>query len=228
MNELSVTSNNTATMTLKEITDLLNVQHSKAMLKVFNMSLQPEFGTLSKMDTVYNDKGQTVETYILDKRQSMAVSAVLNTALLMRVIDRWQELEAKQAPALTQDQQLMALAQGVMRLTEERDHAIKTKALIGSKREATAMAKASHAARRVKKLEAQLQDSGTHISMTAAKLPERVDTEVRDNVQAWRLLKSISTDMGLEVVKVNCPRYGEVNTYHIDVINRFKDMYLPF
>lgn len=86
-------------MTLKEITDLLDVQHSKAMLKVSKMALNPEFGTVSKMDCVYNSKGQTIETYKLDKRQSMAVSAALNTALLMRVIDRWQELEASQ-PAL--------------------------------------------------------------------------------------------------------------------------------
>lgn len=92
---------NTATMTLKEITDLLDVRHDKAMIKVDALAKEPEFGALSKMDIVYNSQGQTVETYILDKRQSMAVSAVLNTALLMRVIDRWQDLEsAAQTPAV--------------------------------------------------------------------------------------------------------------------------------
>jgi len=83
------------TMTLKEITDLLVVEHNKAMKTVAKMAENTEFGTVEKVATVYNDKGQTVETYKLDKRQSMAVSAKLNTALLMRVIDRWQELEAK-------------------------------------------------------------------------------------------------------------------------------------
>ena len=34
-----------------------------------------------------------METYQLDKRQSIAVASRLNTALLMRIIDRWQELE---------------------------------------------------------------------------------------------------------------------------------------
>jgi phage antirepressor YoqD-like protein len=90
---MNLIQSNIKTMTLKEITDLLDVQHSKAMSKVSRMAIDPEFGTVSKMDIVYNDKGQTVETYILDKRQSMAVSALLNTTLLMRVIDRWQELE---------------------------------------------------------------------------------------------------------------------------------------
>lgn len=83
-------------MSLKEITDLLGVRHDKAFLKVLSMAKEPEFGTVSITDIVYNDRGQTIKTYLLDKRQSIAVASRLNTAFLMRVIDRWQELEAKQ------------------------------------------------------------------------------------------------------------------------------------
>lgn len=90
MSELNL---NKATMTLKEITDLLDVRHDKALIKVDRMVLEPSFGTVSKTDIVYNDKGQTIQTYQLDKRQSIAVASRLNTALLMKVIDRWQELE---------------------------------------------------------------------------------------------------------------------------------------
>ncbi len=85
-------------MSLKEITDLIGVRHDKACLKVLSMAEDPEFGTMSIMDIVYNDKGQTIQTYMLDKRQSVAVASRLNTALLMRVIDRWQELENKNNP----------------------------------------------------------------------------------------------------------------------------------
>jgi len=84
-------------MSLKEITDLIGVRHDKACLKVLSMAEEPEFGAVSIIDIVYNDQGQTIKTYMLDKRQSVAVAAKLNTALLMRVIDRWQELESKQA-----------------------------------------------------------------------------------------------------------------------------------
>ena len=45
------------TMTLKEITDLLGVRHDKAMVKVESLAKEPEFGTMSKMDIVYNEKG---------------------------------------------------------------------------------------------------------------------------------------------------------------------------
>lgn len=93
---LPVLQNKSASkMSLKEITDLIGVRHDKACLKVLSMAEEPEFGTVSIVDIVYNDKGQTIKTYMLDKRQSVAVASRLNTALLMRVIDRWQELESK-------------------------------------------------------------------------------------------------------------------------------------
>lgn len=96
MNDLINT--NDQTMTLKEITDLLGVRHNDAMKTVEKMAENPEFGTIRKTRSVYNDKGQTIDTYILNKRQSMAASAKLNTAMLMKVIDRWMELESKLTP----------------------------------------------------------------------------------------------------------------------------------
>lgn len=96
MSNLSILQDNSnSKMSLKEITDLIGVRHDKACLKVLSMAEEPEFGTVSIIDIVYNDKGQTVQTYMLDRRQSIAVAARLNTALMMRVIDRWQELESK-------------------------------------------------------------------------------------------------------------------------------------
>ena len=98
MNQLlsNITNSTVTHMTLKEITDLLEVRHDKAMAKVEEMAKEPEFGSVSKMDIQYSSgKGRidTIQTYQLDKRQSIAVAARLNTMLLMRIIDRWQELE---------------------------------------------------------------------------------------------------------------------------------------
>ena len=97
LNELVLNNIGNLTMTLKEITDLLEVRHNNAMSTVEKMSKSPEFGDLLKISSSYkNNIGANIpiETYQLDKRQSIAVAAKLNTALLMRVIDRWQELEA--------------------------------------------------------------------------------------------------------------------------------------
>lgn len=90
------------TMSLKEITDLLDVRHDYAIKKVKNMANTEGFGTMLEIDIVYNDKGQKIKTLMLDKRQSIAVASILNTALLMKIIDRWQELEEKLQPQLPQ------------------------------------------------------------------------------------------------------------------------------
>jgi len=80
-------------ITLKEITDLIGAEHNKAMKKVEELAKEDGFGTLAKMATVYNDKGQTIDTYIFTKKQAIAVGARLNNTMLMKIINRLEELE---------------------------------------------------------------------------------------------------------------------------------------
>ena len=94
----------TMTMTLKEITDLLEVRHNDAMSVVAAMTENPEFGLATKISyPIISGKGrkQYIDTYQLNKRQSIAAAARLNTALLMRIIDRWLELESAEAARST-------------------------------------------------------------------------------------------------------------------------------
>lgn len=90
------------TMTLKEITDLLEVRHNNAMAVVSKMLENQEFGHATKIQ-YRTTQGNEYETYRLNKRQSIAVAAKLNTSLLMRIIDRWQELEARDNKLLPQN-----------------------------------------------------------------------------------------------------------------------------
>lgn len=88
-------------ITLKALTDLIGVEHNKAMKKVEELAIEPSFGTLAKIATVYNDKGQTIQTYSLTKKQAIAVGARLNNSLLMLVIDKLEEMEqSKNKPQL--------------------------------------------------------------------------------------------------------------------------------
>lgn len=94
-NILNLNSNN-QTMNLKDITDLLSVEHNKAMKTVLIMCKDVSFGAVEETTSVYNNNGQSVKTYKLNKRQSIAVASRLNVSLLMVIIDRWQELENTQ------------------------------------------------------------------------------------------------------------------------------------
>lgn len=90
-------------ITLKEITDLISVEHNKAMKTVEKLTLEASFGTVEKTATVYNDKGQTIPTYLLTKKQAIAVGAKLNNTLLMKIVDRLEELESSNKPKSTLD-----------------------------------------------------------------------------------------------------------------------------
>ena len=75
---------------------MIGVEHNKAMEKVKKLAKEPSFGWVSKMDFQYSSgkgRSETLETYGLNRKQAIAVGAKLNNSLLMRVIDRLEELE---------------------------------------------------------------------------------------------------------------------------------------
>jgi|GEM_PF-5293150 len=83
-------------ITLKEITDLISVEHNKAMKVVEKLSEEPSFGYLEKSARQINtglEITREIPTYLLTKKQAIATGAKLNNSLLMKVIDRLEELE---------------------------------------------------------------------------------------------------------------------------------------
>ena len=83
-------------ITLKEITDLIGVRHDKSMAKVEELANEEGFGSLSILDIQYQSgKGRvdTIQTYQFTKKQAIAVAARLNNTMLMKVINRLEELE---------------------------------------------------------------------------------------------------------------------------------------
>jgi len=99
-------------ITLKEITDLISVEHNKAMKVVDKLMIEPSFGTVDRIATVYNSKGQTIDTYMLSKKQAIAVGAKLNNTLLMKVVDKVEELTKQPQKVLTVPEQISLIAQG--------------------------------------------------------------------------------------------------------------------
>ena len=110
----------------------------------------------------------------------------------------------------------------------ERDEAIRTKAQIGSSREATAMATASAKSRECEKLREQIGDSETYKRATAIPwLSEYFDTR-NDGLynSLAHQLKKIEASMPPEFAHKPSPdtRYGSVKAYHIAVIERLHEI----
>lgn len=94
----------------------------------------------------------------------------------------------------------------------ERDHAIATKAQIGGKREATAMATASAATRKARQLEEELGRGTRHATIIAV---EKASGR-KFGTQGFRPLKKWCTEHDVTPPKVPCPRYGEAVSWPAD------------
>lgn len=97
----------------------------------------------------------------------------------------------------------------------QRDEAIRTKALIGSKREASAMGKASAAVRQVRRLTEELGRNMRHATIIAVEKA----TGRKFGSQDWRPLRKFCKDKDLPVEKVVDPRWGEVKAWPAEAWN---------
>ncbi|EMH9840904.1 TPA: Bro-N domain-containing protein [Acinetobacter baumannii] len=109
---------------------------------------------------------------------------------------------------------ILRKTQELQQARAERDHAITTKAEIGSRREATAMATASKFKRENEDLKQKLGES---ISFAAV---ASINTKPKTNFgnKEGRLLSKYSREHHLEIKKatVQGQRFSEVNSYHRD------------
>lgn len=200
-------------ITLKEITDLIDVQHSKAMKKVKKLAEEPSFGQVAKMDSSYtvgNGGVKTIETYVFNKKQAMAVSGTLSVDLQMMLVDRVNELEAqlKQPKELTRKEVLLLaleLEEKNEQLLLENKELERTKAHISDKKTATALATASVKSRENEKLKQQLDKSRR--TSTIRKQERRFGMTF-----GWHRLKKVSERHNLPISKVEIDEY-EYNTY---------------
>ena len=113
-------------------------------------------------------------------------------------------------------------------LEMERDEAIRTKAMIGSRREATAMNTASQKSKECEKLREQIGDSKTYKAVTAITwLPDYFNMSNRGLYGSLAAnLKKIEASMTSEFKHIDIPdsRFGKVKAYHVDVIERLHEM----
>lgn len=109
------------TMTSLEIADLTGKRHGdvmrdiRAMMDVLQQNADLRSVCISS--TYVGDNDQRYPLYELDKDTSLTLLLGYDVAARMRVIKRWQELEAKQGPALPQ-----TMAQALRLAAEQAEH----------------------------------------------------------------------------------------------------------
>ena len=166
---MQIIAHNVVTMSSLEMAELTGKRHDNVKRTIMTLA-ESRVIQQPQIEEVKNHLGQTVAEYRVNKRDSFVVVAQLCPEFTARLVDRWQELEAQQsAPRELTRIELLQIAldseQKRIEAETQRDHAIATKAQIGSKREATAMARASSAVREANKLRDELGFTSRHATI---------------------------------------------------------------
>lgn len=95
----------------------------------------------------------------------------------------------------------------------ERDEAIRTKALIGSKREASAMATAAAAKRETKRAQEKVSALTLALGHNAMQATVKAVDAATGKAHAWQPLRAWCRENGVIATKVTDPLYGEVTAW---------------
>ena len=190
-----------------------------------------------------DDQGKPRPMYLLTKDGLMMVTMGYTTHEAMTIkeayINRFNEMERQIAEAdkgllpQTYPEALRSLAAEVelreaekqQRLLAEhqRDEAIRTKAQIGSRREATAMNTASRLSKENARLVEEYTERGTYMAVTAIPFLTEICVPCKALwQQAGKKLTALSERMKFPIHTIPDSRFGTVKKYHKEVIEAFR------
>lgn len=224
-----VTTVNVVLMTSLELVDFINSQrgegeaelrHDHFMAKVPKVlgDAAPKFlGTVQRPQPAGGFRDYPCYTF--HKREACLMAMSYSYDLQAKVFDRMTAMEQQAKafdPASLTRIDILKLAmeseEGRIKAEAERDHAIATKAQIGSKREATAMATAAKATREVSRLMDRLGFNAKHATIKAVESA----TKRSFGPQGWRPLAAWCKAHGACAVDVPDPLYGTVKSWPAD------------
>lgn len=230
MNMLAQTNNtDQVTMSSLEIVDFINeyraknesnpvqLRHDSFMAKapkVLGENQSPKF-----IGDYKDAKGRTYPCYYFQKREACLMAMSYSYELQAQIFDRMTAMEnhiaAQNLPSYAIDDPIERAKKWIEEekqkqiAIQERDHAIATKAEIGSRREATAMATASKYKRKAEKLEALMDESQSFATI------KNVQSLTGGTYDTYELRRYSKTNR-LEIQKAEDANYGSVNSYHKD------------
>jgi len=214
MNLIQIPTAETVTMTSLEMVDFINSQRKegeaalqhKHFLDKVPLVLGDGYAEFSATYQHPQNK-QTYPMYRFPKREACLMAMSYSYDLQAKVFDRMTELEQSTKPALPDFTNPIAAARAWADQYEARLIAEKTKAQIGSRREATAMAAASVATRKVNQLLIELDKSWNYSTV------KRMEIYFKGHKFSPYQLKAATLELGLPIIKVDDVNYVTVNSY---------------
>ena len=207
------------TMSSREIAELCEKRHDHVIRDIEKMLQDvaaPSFGVSDFLSSYKDATGRSLKEYRLPKDLTVTLITGYRADLRYKVIKRLEELEDEATrvgrflsfPDFTNP---VAAARAWADQFEARQLAERTKAEIGTRREATAMNTASQALKRAIRLEVELDRARSYATV------KRMSLLHHGQEFNWRLLKRISEEEGNPPIDVFDANYGTVKAYHAEV-----------
>lgn len=214
--EIMSNINSTIMMSSKDISELTGKQHAHVMRDIRAMLDQleqnPKLDFVCKTTTYTAETGQSYPMYELDKNATICLVAGYDAVVRMAIINRWAELEKANQREMTELEIIKVIV---------------TKAIEQERIAAEHEAKLLQHEARLEKTEAQIKDivdTEQWFTARAAGILYNYRHLSSSNVQKLgKALSNKSREMGIEIIKRPHKDFGEVGTYHIDVIRAVFD-----
>ena len=199
MTDLTVTQS-PVTMTSREIAELTGKSHAHVLRDIDNIvkSLNPDLVLGFKTSTYKDTTGKENRQYELDRDSSYCVVAGYDPNSRMRIIKRWQELEAANVPKSIGDvlvAQALAFRDNERRLAAIEQQQFETKAQI-----------------------AALIDGANHFTVLGYANVIGLKLTNQMASQVGKIATGICREMGWPMGKAHDPRYGVVGSYPREAI----------
>jgi phage regulator Rha-like protein len=215
MNEMTL--KNEKTMSSREISDLVESRHDAVKKSIERLVERGviQCPPVANFKNINNVDGQE---YLLCKRDSYVVVAQLCPEFTAKLVDRWQELEAKQVESLPNivDPKIAAM----MLLLTQYDAQQQLNKAIQTQQEAQKVAIEAQNAR-LDGIEAKnkaILDGSKFYSVAGFASLHGIKIDIKAAATYGRAATAESRALGIIIGSIPDPRFGKVHTYHEDVL----------
>lgn len=201
--------NEVATMSSREIAELTGKRHDNVMADIRKML--DELGILTPdFSGVYKDQ-QLIERpcFNLPKRETLILVSGYNIAMRAKIIDRWQELEAKQVEMLSPAEFLLRQAQMLVDI-ERRQRETEAE-----------QAKTNERVARIEAKQQAFEDGASYFTVIGYAVWRNLPSlDLKSAATIGKIATRISKEENSMIDKVKDPRFGTVNAYHESVLEK--------
>ena len=209
----------TLTMTSREIAELTGKQHAHVMRDIRAMldtlSQNPNLDFACESTTYFAETGRAYPQYELDKAATLCLVAGYDAVVRMRIINRWMELEAA-IPQMTELDMIAAIA--ARAAAQEKQLAVHDSQLLTHQQQIERLQSDNEALRQQVRI---LEEEQDYYTMKGYNILHDLRYSRAELATLSKQVKKLSGALGYEVKRKKDTEYGEVNAYHVAVLDQF-------